>query len=76
MKDMLLFTALGMAVIVTLAVGVGNAEMWYKCRSYQQATGKQTKYKLLDACYVKTNEGWQRWDEYKIRAAASEGLKG
>lgn len=47
----------------------------YQCGNYQKITGKETKHVFMDACYIATSDGWQRWDEYKIRAAASEGLK-
>ena len=48
----------------------------YQCTNYQVATSKETKFVPFDTCYVKTKDGWQRWDEYKLRAAASEGLSG
>lgn len=48
----------------------------YQCSNFQEMTGRTTKYLVLDACYVSTPEGWQRYDEYRSRAAASEGLKG
>lgn len=46
----------------------------YTCHNYEQVTGIETKYKLMDACYVSTADGWQRWDEYKVRATASEAF--
>lgn len=55
--------------------GLGSAAYTnYQCSNYQKVTGKETKYVLFDTCYVQTADGFQRWDEYKIRAAASEGL--
>ena len=47
----------------------------YTCDNYHKVTGKETKWVFMDECYIKTNAGWQRWDEYKNRAIASEGLK-
>jgi hypothetical protein len=47
----------------------------YQCANYARITGKATQWAALDTCYIQTAEGWQRWDEYKIRATASEGLK-
>ena len=47
----------------------------HQCSNYERMTGKQTKWLTLDACYVQTDAGWQRWDEYKIRNIASEGLQ-
>lgn len=29
-----------------------------KCSNYQQMTGLETRYKLFDGCYVKTEKGW------------------
>jgi hypothetical protein len=46
----------------------------YQCANFSQITGKETRFAAFDICYIKTEEGWQRWDEYKLRAAASEGL--
>lgn len=44
----------------------------YSCSNYDAMTGKRTKYKTLDACYVETKSGWMRWDEYKARATTNE----
>lgn len=54
-----------------------GANYWgsYQCENYEKVTGKATKWVFMDECYVQTNVGWQRWDEYKDRAIASEGLK-
>lgn len=30
----------------------------YKCANYEDMTGMQTKYKIFDGCYVKTDKGW------------------
>lgn len=63
--------ALGLAVLLAAL----DLFARYQCSSFQTITGKATKYATLDSCYVSTAEGWQRWDEYKARAVASEGLK-
>ena len=47
----------------------------YQCGNFAQITGKQTRWASFDSCYIKSAQGWERWDEYKLRAAASEGLK-
>lgn len=47
----------------------------YQCGNYAAITGKETKWLAFDSCYVKTERGWQKWDEYTARAIASEGLK-
>ena len=72
-----------MVVVPTLIVGaffallLGALDLFarYQCSNFQTITGKATKYATLDSCYVSAAEGWQRWDEYKARAVASEGLK-
>ncbi len=60
---------LGIAFIITIAEGE------YTCGNYEEMSGRKTKYLWLDECYVKTDSGYQRWDEYTARATASEGLK-
>lgn len=47
----------------------------YQCKSFGEVTEKETRYMNFDSCYVKTPSGWQRWDEYKVRAMASEAAK-
>lgn len=47
----------------------------YQCANYATITGKETRWVAFDACYIQAEAGWERWDEYKLRAAASEGLK-
>lgn len=63
--------ALGLAVLLAAV----DLFARYQCSSFHAITGKATKYATLDSCYISTAEGWQRWDEYKARAVASEGLK-
>ena len=57
-----------------LMLGANGWEQ-YTCNNYERVTGKETKWVFMDECYVSTTVGWQRWDEYKDRAIASEGLK-
>ena len=65
--------------LIALVVGgvmlASNIMGSYQCESYSRITGKNTKWNTLDICYVQTADGWQRWDEYKNRAIASEGLR-
>lgn len=62
-------------IVIALA-GVGSNEYSrYQCSNYERIAGKETRYANFDTCYVKTAQGFQRWDEYKLRAAASEGLR-
>lgn len=68
---------LGVLIIVLLAVmtpilGLIEIQGQYKCNNYKNMTGKETQWRTLDACYVKTKTGYQRWDEYKARATTNE----
>jgi hypothetical protein len=65
-----IFVGVGVLFLFSITIYVES----YKCSSYAEMTGKRTEYKWFDSCYVETKDGWQRWDEYKVRAAASEGL--
>ena len=68
----LLFVAAIIGGIFVMAHVYGS----YASANYAEITGKETRFAAFDSCYVKTADGWQRWDEYRVRAAASEGLKG
>lgn len=65
----------GIGIFLVVGVSAANYYVSYQCKSYQTVTGKKTKWVYMDNCYIQTNDGWQRWDEYKDRAIASEGLK-
>ena len=60
-----------MVVLLVVIFGIGNTAGAYTCKNYQDVTGIQTKWVTIDACYIKTDNGWQRWDEYKARNTAS-----
>ena len=62
------------ACAIALFLSIGSYLESYNCSSYAEMTGKRTEHKWFDSCYVETKDGWQRWDEYKVRAVASEGL--
>lgn len=57
--------------------GLGVAELHgrYQCNTYQEITGTETKWVLLDTCYLNTEQGWQRYDEYKHRNIAHDSLE-
>lgn len=57
----LLLTLLGALATMNLA---GK----YQCNNYEKITGIETRWATLDICYVKTTNGYERWDEYKARA--------
>lgn len=68
----------GIVGIVVLFGGIaifGHFYGTYQCSNYNHITGKETRYAAFDTCYIKTADGWQRWDEYVRRGAASEGLR-
>lgn len=73
MKDFIVIVVLPLGSFVGSLLFVANLFMAYQCENYQTITGKETKYAQLDSCYVKTPQGWQRYDEYKMRIIASEG---
>ena len=62
------------SLLFVLGIG-GNEFERYQCNQYSKITGKQTVYSNFDVCYVMTESGLQRWDEYKIRYIARDGLK-
>jgi hypothetical protein len=62
------------AALIGGALTIANAAGSYQCNNYAELTGKETRWITLDACYVKTERGWQRWEEYIARGIASEGL--
>lgn len=63
------------AMVVVPLVFMENAYQRYQCDNYAKITDKETFYANFDECYVKTNSGFQRWDEYKARIIASERSK-
>ena len=78
MKDIIMFfiaVTTGLTLLFGGLAVMVNVYIEHQCNNYQQIAGRETKYASFDACYIKTDSGWQRWDEYKARAIASEGLK-
>jgi len=73
-KDLLIVACITIAVLLAVFAPIAaliEFSEWRACANYQAMTGKATKRITLDACYVQTDSGWQRWDEYKARAVAS-----
>ena len=75
MRNFLSFCVVVLLPIALLMLG-RNEYGRYLCSNYERIAAKETSYANFDTCYIKTAQGYQRWDEYKIRAAASEGLIG
>lgn len=74
-KDLIVMAGIGASVLLVaglLAESYGR----HQCSNYAIINGAETRWATLDACYVQTAQGWQRWDEYKARATASESRKG
>ena len=50
-------------VILTVCVLVGvflfkSVGGWASCNNYQSLTDRQTKYSVINGCFVKTKSGW------------------
>jgi hypothetical protein len=75
--ELAILLGLGGVFVVFIGGILLLGDLWgrYQCSNFEKITGKQTRYATMDICYINTKDGWQRWDEYKLRAAASEGLK-
>lgn len=72
-KFILLSTPFVVAIFAVV-IYLGNKYSSYQCSNYSRITGKETIYAEFDTCYIKSEQGYQRWDEYKARAIASDGL--
>lgn len=59
---------------ISIAVGVRVLRDYYVCSTYTQVTGKETKYSGL-SCYVKYNNSWFTFEEYKYRFAGKGDFK-
>ena len=42
-------------VVVFLFESVGG---WVSCNNYKSLTDRQTKYSIINGCFVKTKSGW------------------
>jgi hypothetical protein len=67
---LILVIAAVMAPLFGFAYWVGSAE----CSTYQQMTGKPTKYTMM-ACYINDSGQWYHWEEYKLRNATAGTAK-
>lgn len=72
MKEFIFAIAVCFGGVALICNSIGS----YSCSNYEEITGKATKWVTLDSCYIKTEGGWQPWEEYEVRIIASEGLKG
>ncbi len=74
LRDVVFPACVVVATAMTAGVLLDSYEQ-YRCENYKDIAGKNVRYAHFDACYIETKNGFQRWDEYKARSIASEGLK-
>lgn len=68
---MIRFILLFVFCVLGFSAWLAQLELSYKCNNYQKITGTPTMVVFLDSCYVRSNNRWMRWDEYKILNATS-----
>ena len=74
MKELGMIT-LGFTLLVWGLLSLANAMEKRECNFFEEITGKPTKYHSFDTCYIQQEGEWMRYDEYKARMTALEGLK-
>ena len=47
-----------MSVILVVAFLFNSATGWVSCNNYQSLTDRQTKFSIINGCFVKTKSGW------------------
>jgi|JI61114DRNA_FD_contig_21_8657447_length_2408_multi_17_in_0_out_0_2 hypothetical protein len=57
-KDGVVFELVLTLIVVLVLTFGGWGVKEYKCAVYEDMTGMETKYKIFDGCYVKTDKGW------------------
>lgn len=75
--DKEMIRTLGVVALILGAMAVAgmlicDAISRYSCNNYENVSGVETRYITFDTCYINTERGWQRWDEYKVRAFTNE----
>ena len=70
-KDLAVILGL-ILVLIGGFMAVVNEYGAYQCKNYAKITGKETHWMTFDVCYIKTKQGFQRYDEYKMRAVTNE----
>ena len=61
-----------LAGVLTIALdGISK----YKCNSFGRVSGHQVMWVFVDACYVKVNGRYIKYEEYQARAVAKDGLR-
>lgn len=59
---------------IIVALVLGEAYGAHVCSSHQDITGQNTKRIMFDSCYVEHDGVYLRWEDYKNRMIAKEGL--
>ena len=47
-----------LSVILVVVFIFNYATGWVSCNNYQSLTDRQTKYSIINGCFVKTKSGW------------------
>lgn len=47
-----------MSVILVVGFLFNSVGGWISCNNYQSLTDRQTKYSIINGCFVKTKSGW------------------
>lgn len=56
-QTLLIISASGIIITLVMLAAMYCIES-YKCESYSEITGLETKFVFVDGCYVKTDKGW------------------
>ena len=50
---------------------------WVRCNNYESLTDRQTKYSIINGCFVKTKSGWIPKSEIRseVSKSSSENVK-
>ena len=69
----LVFFALGifLGAMFGLGIKLDKAE----CAAYNKATSIETKYEFPAGCFMKVDDTWLSWDEYKYRQVGAEAVE-
>lgn len=73
--ETLMGAVLFVVIILSIIFFGTNYYEEYRCNSYKETTGMETKWKFLDDCYIETKNGWLTKEEYKLSIATKGELK-
>lgn len=53
------YLTIGMSIGILLIISIINLSIkTYSCNNYEDLTGRETKYNVINGCFVKTPDGW------------------